>query len=59
MIQMTPLAFIYYQFLSKTGITQKAKPVQGASPKKLHTTYKLHIHTRPQLQKRNIHTIKI
>ena len=39
--------FIYYQFLSKTGFTQKAKPVQGASPQKLHTTYKLHIHTRP------------
>ena len=37
--------FIYYQFLSKTGVTQKAKPVQGASPQKLHTTYKLHIHT--------------
>jgi len=37
--------FIYYQFLSKTGLTQKAKPVQGASPQKLHTTYKLHIHT--------------
>ena len=32
--------FIYYQFLSKTGVTQKAKPVQGASPQKLHTTYK-------------------
>ena len=25
--------FIYYQFLSKTGVTQKAKPVQGASPR--------------------------
>ena len=34
--------FIYYKFLSKTRVTQKAKPVQGASPQKLHTTYKLH-----------------
>ena len=43
----TIMYFIYYQFqfLSKTGVTQKAKPVQGASPQKLHTTYKLHTHT--------------
>jgi len=28
-----------------TGVAQKTKPVQGASPQKLHTTYKLHTHT--------------
>ena len=31
--------FIYYQFLSMTGSHKRYKPVQGASPQKLHTTY--------------------
>ena len=49
--------FIYYQFLSKTGVTQKAKPVQGASPQKLHTTYTLYYtYTQDQTNKHETYT---
>ena len=55
------ILFIYYQFLSKTGVTQKAKPVQGASPQNYiqHTHYTYtQDQTNKLLQKRNIHTNK-
>ena len=34
-VKLYMIIYIYYQFLSKTGVTQRAKPVQGASPRLL------------------------